>query len=79
MFVVIEGESADAAVTEKPISVPRSQLIRLIELTEDDLLAQYSEFSNDPTDEDRELMLSLYRLVGKEVPEFFRRTFGWTP
>jgi|GEM_PF-4544910 len=64
-------------IAEETIPVPRSQLMQLLELAEDDLLTQHSEFSNDPTDEDRILMLSLYRLVGKEVPEFFSRTYGW--
>jgi hypothetical protein len=59
-------------------SISRDQLTQLIELAEEDLVTQYSEFSNDPTNKDRELMLSLYRLVGKEVPPFFARTFGWS-
>lgn len=62
---------------EETIPVPRSQLMQLLELAEDDLFTRYSEFNKDPTDEDRTLMLSLYRLVGKEVPEFFSRTYGW--
>lgn len=59
------------------IPVPRDQLMQLIELAEDSIYTSESEFSNPPTDEERGLMLSLYRLVGKEVPPFFVRNFGW--
>ena len=59
------------------ISVPKGQLMGVLELAEDSLCTGHSEFSSDPTDEERKLMLSLYRLVGKEVPTFFVRTFGW--
>ena len=59
------------------MDVPREQLMRLIELAEELLWVQYSEYSNHPTDGDRELMLSLWRLVGKEVPSFFARKFDW--
>ena len=59
------------------MEVPRDQLLALIELAEEDLYTQYSEFSSSPLDGDRELMLSFWRLAGKEVPPFFSRTFGW--
>ena len=59
------------------MEVPREQLMRLLELAEDSILTGCSEFGDNPTDEDRELMLSLWRRAEKEVPEYFRRTFGW--
>ena len=59
------------------MEIPREQLLKLIELAEDAIQVRDEEYSNDPTDEERELMLSLYRLVGKDVPEYFRRIFGW--
>ena len=62
--------------SEIPIS--RDKLMQLLELAEDSLFTRYSEFSSNPTDEERELLLSLYRLAGKEVPPYFAETFGWT-
>ena len=59
------------------ITIPRDQFMRLIELAEGDVWTAYSEFSNDPTEEDRELMLAMWRLADKEVPPYFARTFGW--
>ena len=64
-------------MSDNTIPVPRDQLLQLLALAEDSLLTQYSEFSNDPTDEDQGLMLSLYRLAGKEVPPAFFSYFGW--
>ena len=60
------------------ISISRDKLMQLLEVAEEALYLQYSEFSNTPTDEERELLLSLYRLAGKEVPPYFAKTFGWT-
>ena len=65
-------------MSDNTLPVPLSQLLQLIELAESALIMQYTEFSNGPTDEDRDLMLSLWRLVGKEVPPYFFRYFGWT-
>ena len=59
------------------LEVPREQLLALLELAEDSIDVQYGEFSNRPSEEDRDLMLAMWRVAGKEVPEFFRRTFGW--
>ena len=60
------------------IEIEKQQLFDLLMLAEEALSIQYQEFSNSPTDEDRELMLSMYRLAGKEVPDFFQRTFQWS-
>jgi len=62
--------------TEK-VPVPRDQLLHVIELAENSIYMSESEFNDPPTSQQRDLMLSLYRLVGKEVPPFFARHFGW--
>lgn len=64
-------------MSDEMVSVPRDQLMDLIYLAEEALYTQDTEFSDPPTDKDRDLMLSLYRLVGKEIPPFFSRTLGW--
>ena len=38
---------------------------------------QTDEYVAYPSDEDRELMLFMWRLLDKDVPEWFRRNFGW--
>lgn len=59
------------------ITVPRDKLLKLIELAEDSLCVGHSEFSSNPTEEDRELMMLFYKSVDKEAPPFFVRTFDW--
>jgi len=54
-----------------------NQLMQLMELAEDELITRYEEFSESPTNDERELMLSLYRLVEKDVSIYFARIFGW--
>lgn len=60
------------------VTITREDFDKLLYLAEEALDLRYSEFSNDPTDEDRELMLKMWALIGKDVPGFFCRNFGWT-
>lgn len=59
------------------VQITKQQLIDLVYLAEDSIATGYSEFSNSPDEEDRALMLAMYGLLGKDVPQFFQRTFGW--
>jgi len=60
------------------ITLEKQQLLELLVLAEEFLYTRYSEFSDSPTPENTALMLSMYRLTGKNVPGFFQRTFGWS-
>jgi len=52
-------------------------LEQLAELAEWSLHTQFQEFSNPPSDEDRQLMLLVWTMLSKDVPPFFARQFGW--
>ena len=59
------------------LEVPREQLLALLSLAEDLVIEHYDEYDAIPSDDDRELLLSMWGLLGVAVPEWFRRTFGW--
>lgn len=59
------------------VTITRGDLDKLLFLAENSLYLQSTEFSNDPTDEDHDLMLAMWAKLGKDVPAFFARSFGW--
>jgi hypothetical protein len=60
------------------VTITREQFDKLVYLAEDSLSLNYYETTRTPPPhEDRDLMLAMWKLAGKEVPGFFARTFGW--
>ncbi len=75
LFIFI-GLSCDRR-TRDTVSVPREQLMRLIDMADYSIVAQYGRSSLLPTSAERDLMLSLYRLAGEDVPPHFSLLFCW--
>ncbi len=63
---------------KKGVTIPRDQFMQLLELAAEALNTRDCEFSSYPTNEERKLMLSLYRLVGEEVPSCLTFAFKRT-
>ena len=66
----------------KMVEVPLDDLLALLELAENEIWDKCSEYGRDPIrrtpkDEDRDLMLAMWKLAGKSVPAYFSRTYGW--
>ena len=71
------GHPARLHVETKTYLLTEEQVQDLVFLAERALYLQDTEFSNKPTEEDKSLMLSIYRLIGKEIPEYSARRYGW--
>ena len=60
------------------VTVKRDEFMQLLELAGDAIVAQNNEYSNPPTDAERELMPLIYSQIGEDMPEelagLFKRT-----
>jgi hypothetical protein len=59
------------------VKIGREDLAWLVESAEGYLFVQADEYSNEPTDADRLIMLRMWKLLGKPMPEYFRRHCQW--
>jgi hypothetical protein len=57
--------------------IPRIVLEQLVELAEEALFTQATEFSNQPTAEEKLLMCAMWKQLEKPVPPWFARK-GWS-
>jgi hypothetical protein len=60
------------------VAVPREQFLSLLELAQDSILISASECSSPPTDKERELMFSAWRLAKIDMPPYLGRLLGWS-
>ena len=60
------------------VRVSLAHLNQLFAMADECLDMRFHEYSSPPSNEEKELMLHLCRLLGREVPILFVSKFGWT-
>jgi len=80
--VVASGDLCVSGSLPALVTVAHDQFMQLLELAEEALELRDTEFGSYPSDRERKLMLSFYRLVDREVPSklawAFKRSVAFT-